>query len=324
MAEGAGKLVGLVIGVVIGLVGGIVVIMGGVLAVITPSGGPSITSKYQETVRNTLTSINWEDPYMLDYFRHNNDFSGMTQPEIQATVNLFYKVVLVPKQIPNPDKKSKQKTITKMVPEKKPLSLLDVMTQLGYTAAQYNLALNIENTFLGTTTFTNIVIPETYLRYQSINPEALYQYVHQRDSVFSLSDVETIMNAGQQYDINPALLIAITGQEESFIPASWPAAQQIRNNPFNVYHSWQDYNTTLQNSADIAAGTLRAKLSTPPPDGEDPIHWINDPNNPDGAYAGDPNWPNGVEDIFLNIEQYLGTPVKISTITPTVSATKSH
>ncbi|CAM3982693.1 murein hydrolase activator EnvC family protein [Alicyclobacillus pomorum] len=148
---------------------------------------------------------------------------------------------------------------------------------------------------------TNVsAVTETSLQYQPIAPTALYAYVRSRNSTFSLQDIETICAAAQRYNVNPALLIAITGQEQHFVPPG-PDADMIRNNPFNVFYSWQVYNTNLADTANIAADTLRHKLSAPPPAGEDPILWINDPRNPWGIYATDPNWAYGVRAIFKDI-----------------------
>ncbi|MFD1676030.1 murein hydrolase activator EnvC family protein [Alicyclobacillus fodiniaquatilis] len=149
------------------------------------------------------------------------------------------------------------------------------------------------------------VIPEEDLDYQNISPEALYQYVQAHNSTFSLQDIETICQAGKTYDVNPVLLVAITGQEQSFVPPG-PDANLIRNNPFNVYYSWQVYNTNLADAANIAADTLRHKLSTPPPQGENPIIWANDPRNPWGIYAKDRNWAYGVLNIYDDITSAVG------------------
>ena len=35
-----------------------------------------------------------------------------------------------------------------------------------------------------------------------------------------------------------------------------PASRKIANNPFNVYHSWQEFNTTIDDSARIAGNTI--------------------------------------------------------------------
>lgn len=143
------------------------------------------------------------------------------------------------------------------------------------------------------------------LRYQDISPQKLLGYVLTQGSTFSLADMETICNAAKRYDVNPALLVAITGQEQAFVPKS-PNASLIRNNPFNVFYSWRVYNTNLADASNIAANTLRHKLSTPPPGGEDAILWINDKHNPWGIYATDPHWAYGVRSFYNAIMAYVG------------------
>ncbi len=143
------------------------------------------------------------------------------------------------------------------------------------------------------------------LRWHDIPPSKLYAYVQRHGSTFSLADIETICQAAQRYDVNPALMVAITGQEQAFVPPG-PDAALIRNNPFNVFYSWQVYNTTLADAANIAADTIRHKLSTPPPNGEDAILWLNDPHNPWGIYATDPHWAYGVRQYFHDILAFVG------------------
>jgi peptidoglycan hydrolase CwlO-like protein len=149
----------------------------------------------------------------------------------------------------------------------------------------------------------DVVVPS--LRFQNISPTILYDYVHGRDSTFSPADIQTICSAAKAYDVNPALMVAITGQEQAFVPPG-PDAALIRNNPFNVLFSWQVYNTNLADASNIAAKFLRFKLSTPPPNGEDAILWINDPRNPGGIYATDPNWAYGVRAFYQRIMSYVG------------------
>jgi len=162
-------------------------------------------------------------------------------------------------------------------------------------------------------------VVESDLRYQTVSAQKLYDYVQNYDSTyfktpsaFSVSDMQTICNAAQSYNVNPILLVAITGQEESFVPKAWSAWPAIHKNPFNVYYSWMWTNEyrpqwNLTDTAGIAANTVRHKLSTPPPSGEDPFVWINDPKNPWGLYATDRNWSAGVEKFFKSITSYVNS-----------------
>ncbi|MDG0812913.1 hypothetical protein [Cohnella rhizosphaerae] len=68
-------------------------------------------------------------------------------------------------------------------------------------------------------------------------------------------------------------------------------ATQIANNPFNVFHSWETYNTNIRDSSGIAAKLL-AKLVSGVPDGEEPFAWMN------RTYAEDPHWSDGVRAIY--------------------------
>lgn len=150
------------------------------------------------------------------------------------------------------------------------------------------------------------------LRYQPVSAQSLYDFVHAQGSIFTLSDIETIIAAAKSDDVSPVLMVAITGQEQSFVPVDTSDAPEIELNPFNVEGpgqtgpgSWMTYHVSLADSAQIAANTLANKLSVPPPSGENPIAWINDPENPYGIYATDPHWASGVAEIYQEIEMYL-------------------
>ncbi|MCF8567947.1 hypothetical protein LLE49_24800 [Alicyclobacillus tolerans] len=277
----------------------------GAFTAIVPSGSPNTMKLYKSISERTFSKIHWEDPYIFDYFRRHNDFSQISSQQIQSTVNLFYKIIWVFVGY----SKYGQPVY---VPKKVPVSLLTVMMNAGYSQSDYQAALQLESVAAsemqslgGTQTGPLQPVTLAQMHYQSVDTTILYDYVHQQGSIFSLSDIQTIVDAAHRYNINPILMIAITGQEESFVPATWPQASFIRNNPFNVYHSWQQYNTNLADAANIAANTLAHKLITPPPQGENPIAWINDPMNPWGIYAQDTNWSYGVDDIFHALSAYV-------------------
>ncbi|MDQ0189934.1 hypothetical protein JI721_04945 [Alicyclobacillus cycloheptanicus] len=152
---------------------------------------------------------------------------------------------------------------------------------------------------------SEVVVPA--LRYQDISPTVLYDFVASRGSAFTLSDIETICSVAQSYNINPALMLAITGQELDFVQQGTPYETWKLENPFDDYGSWAVYHTTLEQSAALAAELIQVRLSTPPPAGEDAIIWLNDPANHAGAgvYATDPNWAYGVRTFFNEIEAYV-------------------
>ncbi len=131
------------------------------------------------------------------------------------------------------------------------------------------------------------------LQYKDINEDALKSWLNDKESLLASEPYfSTLVNTAKEYNINPLLLFSITGQEQGFVPSTHPQAKEIANNPFNLYGSWQDYNPTIEESADIAARTI-IKLGKDCPDNEDQIKWINQ------SYAADPNWHNGVS-YFLN------------------------
>lgn len=136
-----------------------------------------------------------------------------------------------------------------------------------------------------------------HLQYKRVNIEALKKWLAERDS--ALADepyFNSIYDTAKKYDINPLLMFAITGQEQGFVPKSNEDVATIVNNPFNVYGSWQDYNTDINDSTKIAAITI-LNLSKDCPEDEDPIKWIN------RKYAEDDNWHIGVSKIFTQLEK---------------------
>jgi hypothetical protein len=139
------------------------------------------------------------------------------------------------------------------------------------------------------------------LRYADIDIERLTSYLRERNSMLAEHPyMEAILHAAKQFDIHPALLFAITGQEQAFVPISNKRALEIANNPFNVFHSWEEFNTTIEQSSAIAARTIN-RLSKDRPAGTDPIVWIN------REYAEDPNWSKGVSSILKDIQAAIGS-----------------
>ncbi|MFF2479494.1 hypothetical protein [Paenibacillus sp. NPDC058071] len=139
----------------------------------------------------------------------------------------------------------------------------------------------------------------TELRYTQIDKKKLAAYLEGRNSMLAEQPyMDAIIDAAKAFDIHPVLLFAITGQEQGFVPKTNKLAKEIVNNPFNVFHSWEDYNTTIHDSAEIAARTI-VNLSKGRPEGTDPIVWIN------RKYAEDPNWSKGVRSLFGAIISHL-------------------
>lgn len=145
-------------------------------------------------------------------------------------------------------------------------------------------------------TVTQNHLPE-YLQYKSVNLEALKLWLKERDSALAEEPyLISIHNTAKEYDINPLLMFAITGQEQGFVPNTNADAANIVNNPFNVFGSWEDYNTDIDDSSKIAAITI-INLSKDCPENEDPLKWIN------RKYAEDETWHIGVAKIFSQLEK---------------------
>lgn len=100
-------------------------------------------------------------------------------------------------------------------------------------------------------------------------------------------------------DVDPLLLFAIIGQEQAFVNREAIESSLVINNPFNVFHSWQDYNTTLRDSTKIAINTIKIRMSKKPTD-ISPIYWLGE------VYAEDPEWHVGVSLIYLHLKTIGG------------------
>ncbi|MGO4111194.1 hypothetical protein [Paenibacillus sp. YAF4_2] len=141
----------------------------------------------------------------------------------------------------------------------------------------------------------NNELPEE-LRYADVDKVSLVDFLNSRDSLLAEQPyLDAIIDAARTFDIHPLLLFAITGQEQAFVPKSNKQAKKIANNPFNVFYSWKDYNTTIHDSARIASETV-LKWSRNRPEGKDPIAWIN------RKYAEDQHWADGVSKIFATMK----------------------
>ncbi|MBC8079244.1 MAG: glucosaminidase domain-containing protein, partial [Gorillibacterium sp.] len=133
------------------------------------------------------------------------------------------------------------------------------------------------------------------LQYHDIDTIAVKTYLHRRNSLLADEPYfSAIVESARKHDVHPLLLFAITGQEQGFVPKSHEKAKRIVNNPFNVFHSWEEYNTNIRDSADIAAKLL-VKLGKNRPQGKEPFEWFNQ------TYAEDQSWSNGVRQLFQQL-----------------------
>ena len=134
---------------------------------------------------------------------------------------------------------------------------------------------------------------QEHLQYKTINESGLKSWLKQRQSTLANEPYfSSIINTAKAFNINPLLLFAITGQEQNFVPSTHEASAKIANNPFNLYGSWQEYNTSIEDATRIVARTI-IRLGKDCPKDQDQIQWINQ------RYAADPNWHIGVT-YFLN------------------------
>jgi hypothetical protein len=161
------------------------------------------------------------------------------------------------------------------------------------------------------------------LKYQPVHADVVAVFMNQYVAAEGGSylaqqpgDIQTIINAAQAHGLNPLLLIAITGQEQSFDPINQDTPTDdylISQDPFNYGGCWNQWDGTLAESANNTANKLAGRLSTTPPVGEGAIEWINDPNNTgdDGLYAvtdgqPTPGWWEGVNMIFQDLNNTPG------------------
>lgn len=140
-------------------------------------------------------------------------------------------------------------------------------------------------------------LPEEF-KYRSIDQESLKQYLDSRDSLLCEDPYfSIIINTSKEFNLNPLLLFAIAGQEQSFVPKDSKYALKIANNPYNVFNSWQNYNTDIEDSSKIASRTV-INLSKGKPDNIDLFTWIN------RKYSEDKDWHNGVRSIYDQLKTY--------------------
>jgi len=136
-----------------------------------------------------------------------------------------------------------------------------------------------------------------YFNYKSIDKTKLLEFLNSRNSMLAEEPYfSAIIKASKEFNLNPHILFAITGQEQSFVPKNHEDAKKIANNPFNVFHSWQEYNTDIYDSSRIAARTV-INLAKDKPANIDIFDWIN------SKYAGDKKWGKGVKEIFKNLSE---------------------
>lgn len=165
---------------------------------------------------------------------------------------------------------------------------LAVRNQLFNEQASFKVTLPISIELIASANYL-----QSHLQYKPVNETALKNWLLEKHSLLATEPYfSTFLETAKNYNINPLLLFAITGQEQNFVPMTHESAQKIANNPFNLYGSWQNYNTSIEDATQIVARTI-IHLGKDCPDEQDQIKWIN------REYAADPNWSVGVS-YFLN------------------------
>jgi putative ABC transport system permease protein len=141
--------------------------------------------------------------------------------------------------------------------------------------------------------------------YQDLDTGKLQEWLNAKKSLLAEEPYfSAILTAAKTNGIHPLLLFAITGQEQGYVPKDGKKSRQIANNPFNVYHSWTDYNTNIADSARIASRTI-LNISSTRPEEAHPIEWLNT------RYAEDPNWWIGVNAIFEKMRREIPQSSKV-------------
>lgn len=149
-------------------------------------------------------------------------------------------------------------------------------------------------------TIHNPYLPENApYSYRPIDYLALRNYlrVERNSYLVNESFLNEIIVLAKVNDLDPLLLLAIIGQEQGFIPETSTAKHRIVNNPYNVFSSWQHYNTSLNDTTIIAINLIQDRLTLMPADA-DAFEWLNI------IYAEDPNWSSGVSSLYDTLSQY--------------------
>ena len=140
------------------------------------------------------------------------------------------------------------------------------------------------------------------LTYHPVDAAAIVAFYEAHHSQLANErSANAILRAARRHNVNPGVLVAITGQEQSFVPTG--DDPRIAKNPFNVYGCWCKTTIPIEESAEVAAGTVAHRLlCVPEQPGSNLVVWINSFANPcvkkEGVYAEDRHWGVGVALIF--------------------------
>ncbi|MPM86154.1 hypothetical protein SDC9_133237 [bioreactor metagenome] len=135
-------------------------------------------------------------------------------------------------------------------------------------------------------------------KYNSIDENSLREYLSLKGSLLGEEPYfSSIISTSKDFNLNPLLLFAIAGQEQSFVPKESKNAEKIANNPYNVFNSWQKYNTDISDASRIVSRTV-INLSKDKPTNIDLFVWIN------RKYSEDKDWHYGVRSIYEQLKTY--------------------
>lgn len=161
-----------------------------------------------------------------------------------------------------------------------------------------NLVIESDKNQYSSRSHPNLHMPK-YMRYEEINKQKLRAFLENRESLLAKEPYfSAIICQAKEFNINPIVLFSITGQEQNFVPEKNINAYKIANNPFNIFHSWKEYNTNINDAAKIVSRTV-INLSKNIPKDVDPFLWIG------RKYAEDKKWGKGVKTIFEDLTEYM-------------------
>ena len=104
------------------------------------------------------------------------------------------------------------------------------------------------------------------LTYRPVSAAAIVAFYQSKDSQLANErTADAILRAALRHDVDPGVLVAVTGQEQSFAPIG--QNPRIAQNPFNVYGCWCKTSIPIEESAEVAAGTIAHRLRCLPKKG---------------------------------------------------------
>jgi len=133
------------------------------------------------------------------------------------------------------------------------------------------------------------------IAYVHVDPEFLKEWLVKRNSALATDRfIEAVLVSAKKHNVNPLLLVAITGQEQGFVPLTDKDYDRIAKNPWNLYGCWCKTDFEIEKAADIVGRTI-VNLSKGCPPEEDVLKWIN------RKYADHKGWYVGVSKFLKQL-----------------------